>query len=62
MSNFQNPASLITSPASRRGFIRGGSALSAVAVALLGFLFPIWYGIPLDADATKARLLLDSWR
>jgi rubrerythrin len=35
MSNHQHPASLITSPASRRGFIRGGSALSAVAVALL---------------------------
>ncbi|MCO8127682.1 phospholipid carrier-dependent glycosyltransferase [Acidimicrobiia bacterium EGI L10123] len=37
-------------------------AVLAVAVALLGFLFPIWYGIPLDADATDARLLLDSWR
>lgn len=34
----------------------------AAAVAVLGFLFPIWYGIPLDADATEARLLLDSWR
>lgn len=33
-----------------------------VAVALLGFLAPIWYGVPLDADATEARLLLDSWR
>lgn len=32
------------------------------AVALLGFLAPIWYGVPLDADATDARLLLDSWR
>jgi dolichyl-phosphate-mannose-protein mannosyltransferase len=36
--------------------------LVVAAVALLGFLAPIWYGIPLDADATDARLLLDSWR
>lgn len=34
----------------------------AAAVALLGFLAPIWYGVPLDADATEARLLLGSWR
>lgn len=34
----------------------------AAAVAMLAFLFPIWYGLPLDADATEARLLLDSWR
>lgn len=34
----------------------------AAAVGLLGFLAPIWYGMPLDADATDARLLLDSWR
>lgn len=33
-----------------------------VAAALLAFLAPIWYGVPLDADATDARLLLDSWR
>ena len=34
----------------------------AAAVAMLAFLAPIWYGVPLDADATEARLLLDSWR
>lgn len=34
----------------------------AAAVALLGYLAPIWYGIPLDAEATEDRLLLDSWR
>ncbi|MFP5320699.1 MAG: hypothetical protein ACLGIC_02525, partial [Acidimicrobiia bacterium] len=34
----------------------------AAAVAMFGFLAPIWFGWPLDADATDARLLLDSWR
>jgi dolichyl-phosphate-mannose-protein mannosyltransferase len=36
--------------------------LVVAAVALLGFLAPIWYGVAIDADATDARLILDSWR
>lgn len=36
--------------------------LVVAAVAVLGFLAPIWFGMPLDADATDARLLLDTWR
>ena len=36
--------------------------LVAAAVALLAFLAPIWYGMPLGADATRIRLLLGSWR
>lgn len=36
--------------------------LVVAAVALLGFLAPIWFGMAIDADATDARLLLDSWR
>lgn len=36
--------------------------LVIAAVAMLGFLAPIWFGTAIDADATDARLLLDSWR
>lgn len=36
--------------------------LVVAALATFGFLAPIWYGWPLDASETDARLLLDSWR
>jgi dolichyl-phosphate-mannose--protein O-mannosyl transferase len=36
--------------------------LVAAAVGVAVFLAPIWFGLPLDADATDTRLLLDSWR
>ena len=34
----------------------------AVAVGLVAFFAPIWYGTPLDADGTSARLWFSTWR
>lgn len=36
--------------------------LVVAALAMFGFLAPIWYGWPLGPSATDARLLLGSWR